>query len=248
MSKKEKEEKEEEKLIDIIISKDGFRNVQLFVDLSEYICSKKGINGKGLIINKFMNNKYGLAMKNIGIDIGWKLIKIDKQDTNKMSYFIIKNQLKNKCQMNKNKGYNVTFQYTEPTSPKSIHVQSQLKYELKCELVKEDIGLKVVRLFSSYDKYFNGIKGENGKSLIIDTIKDENFKNLNISKGWKLSKLGKRNVLKTSFIMLKNQLTAQASTAKKFGYELTFIDTNTKQNSISQPNSPNITKTKTKTK
>ena len=58
-----------------------------------------------------------------------------------------------------------------------------------------------------------------------------------IGLGWQLQKLGKRNVIKTSFIMLKNQLMAQASTAKKFGYELTFIDISVKQ-SASTPNSP----------
>ena len=102
------------------------------------------------------------------------------------------------------------------------------------------MGHKVVRLFDSYDKYFFGAKGDDGKGLIIDDYIDDDFEDLGIGLGWQLQKLGKRNVMKTSFIMLKNQLMAQASTAKKFGYELTFIDISIKQSS-STPNSPAIT-------
>merc|ERR1712154_737205 len=75
--------------------------------------------------------------------------------------------------------------------------------------------------------------------MVIDEILDEQCKAYGISKGWKLAKLGKRSVIKSSFIMLKNQLMAQSSTAKLKGYELTFIDENYKENSVSTPNSPN---------
>merc|ERR1712003_417204 len=131
------------------------------------------------------------------------------------------------------KGQNV-----EP-QPLEQKISSVVK-QVKCELIKEDLGLKVVRLFASYDKYFEAIKGDDGKGLVVDGYIDDDFEDFGIGLGWKLSKLGKRNVVKTSFIMLRNQLMAQASTAKKFGYELTFIDDTIKQNSSSSPNSPNI--------
>ena len=54
-----------------------------------------------------------------------------------------------------------------------------------------------------------------------------------------ITKLGKTS--KTGFIMIKNQLMAQASTSKKLGYELTFINSSIKKTSSSTPNSPKIT-------
>eukprot|EP01084_Bolivina_argentea_P103388 185194_1 len=111
---------------------------------------------------------------------------------------------------------------------------------LKCEMSKDDKGVKVVRLYDTYDKYIEVKKGENGKGMIVTACIDSNFKALGIGIGWQLSKLGKKNVMKKSFIMLRNQLLAQASTAHYTGYEVTFSDLNTKQNPSSQPNSPNI--------
>ena len=63
---------------------------------------------------------------------------------------------------------------------------------------------------------------------------------IGIGLGWQLQKLGKRNVKKTGFVKLKNELMAQASTGKKSGYELTFIDSSIGQTetSVSAPNSP----------
>merc|ERR1712228_1066716 len=82
--------------------------------------------------------------------------------------------------------------------------------------------------------------GANGKGMIVEEAIDAKFGEYGIGKGWKLSKLGRRNVIKSSFIMLKNQLMAQASTVKLKGYELTFIDGAFKENSASTPNSPNV--------
>merc|ERR1712083_183102 len=87
-------------------------------------------------------------------------------------------------------------------------------------------GSKTIKFWAKYDLYFEFKKGANGKGMMIDGVIDSKFGEYGVSKGWKLSKLGKRNVLKSSFIMLKNQLMAQASTAKTKGYELTFIDGN----------------------
>eukprot|EP01084_Bolivina_argentea_P094008 169022_1 len=105
--------------------------------------------------------------------------------------------------------------------------------KLKCELVKDEKVLKIVKLFDAFDKYFDAIKGDNGKGIIVNGYINDTFKDLGIGIGWKLSKLGGRSVSKTSFVMLKTQLIAKSRTAKQAGYELTFIN-----ESVSTPNSP----------
>merc|ERR1712154_186268 len=92
--------------------------------------------------------------------------------------------------------------------------------------IKDENICKIIKFYAKYELYFEVVKGENGKGMIVDKIVDNKLSEYGISKGWKLSKLGKRNVIKSSFIMLKNQLMAQATTAKTKGYELTFIDGN----------------------
>eukprot|EP00484_Ammonia_sp_Unknown_P004332 CAMPEP_0197077412 /NCGR_PEP_ID=MMETSP1384-20130603/212607_1 /TAXON_ID=29189 /ORGANISM="Ammonia sp." /LENGTH=1280 /DNA_ID=CAMNT_0042516279 /DNA_START=629 /DNA_END=4471 /DNA_ORIENTATION=+ len=273
---------EEEKILEIVSKKHGKRHVRLFASLDKYMSYEKGENGKGLRIASFMENKYGKAMQEKGLKVGWTLTKIAKQDATKMSLLIIKNQLNTQAQMNGAKGYNITFEgayeknggaedaqpepqqhvipmsaplqpvanmqateqmspMQEPLAPKqepnAMPLEAAKTDKLKSELVKEELGLKVVRLFDAYDKYFVGVKGDDGKGVVVEGFVDDDFEDYGIGIGWKLQKLGKRNVIKTSFLMLKNQLTAQASTAKKAGYELTFIDESV-TNSASQPNSP----------
>ena len=128
--------------------------------------------------------------------------------------------------------------FTEEKEQQSV--AKKIENVLKSELVKEENGSKTIKFFANYELYFKFSKGPNGKGMIVEEAIDAKFGEYGIGKGWKLSKLGRRNVIKSSFIMLKNQLMAQASTAKVKGYELTFIDDAFKENSASTPNSPNV--------
>ena len=50
--------------------------------------------------------------------------------------------------------------------------------KVKCELIKEDLGYKVVKLYDTYDKYFEASKGDGGKGLIVNKYVDNNFEDL----------------------------------------------------------------------
>eukprot|EP01084_Bolivina_argentea_P294265 506272_1 len=116
----------EDKLIEIISTKPNKITVRLFVELREYIISKKGNNGKGLIVNGFCDNKYGKEIENIGIKIGWKLTKIAKQNVSKMSLNIIENRLRKQTEMSKKKGYVVTFEYDDKYQDNKIETTTSV--------------------------------------------------------------------------------------------------------------------------
>ena len=46
--------------------------------------------------------------------------------------------------------------------------------------MKEELGFKVVRLFDTYDKYFEASKGDDGKGLVVDEYIDDDFEDLGI--------------------------------------------------------------------
>merc|ERR1712228_1006043 len=236
--------KTEEKIMEVVAKKDNIVQIRCFAALTEYILYRKGENGKGLMIESFVDNKYGKKMQESGIATEWILTKMEHQNVAKKSHFIVKNQLITLAQMNGKKGYVLTFECrTNNNSQKEKEQQSvakKIENVLKSELVKEENGSKTIKFFANYELYFKFSKGANGKGMIVEEAIDAKFGEYGIGKGWKLSKLGRRNVIKSSFIMLKNQLMAQASTAKLKGYELTFIDDAFKENSASMPNSPNI--------
>eukprot|EP00485_Elphidium_margaritaceum_P010770 CAMPEP_0202687948 /NCGR_PEP_ID=MMETSP1385-20130828/3495_1 /ASSEMBLY_ACC=CAM_ASM_000861 /TAXON_ID=933848 /ORGANISM="Elphidium margaritaceum" /LENGTH=854 /DNA_ID=CAMNT_0049342813 /DNA_START=110 /DNA_END=2674 /DNA_ORIENTATION=- len=248
-------------ILEIVSKKHGKRHVRLFVELDKYIaCRAAEPDGNGLQIESFRDNEYGASMQEKGLKRGWRLTKIDKLEVAALTLAGIKEKVAAHMTAGGSGGYNITFEGDHggggaktPTMQASKNVTPSLtpakdvfadaqksassSSSLKSELVKEELGSKVVRLFDVYEKYFTAGKGKDGKGLVIESVVDEGFTEHGVGVGWQLQKLGKRNVSKTSFIMLRNQLMAQASTAKKFGYELTFIDTESKKSS-SQPSSP----------
>merc|ERR1712228_880537 len=51
--------KTEEKIMEVVAKKDNIVQIRCFAALTEYILYKKGENGKGLMIESFVDNKYG---------------------------------------------------------------------------------------------------------------------------------------------------------------------------------------------
>eukprot|EP01083_Nonionella_stella_P031684 86744_1 len=237
----------DEKIIEVISKKDNLFHLRLFTEFNNYVAFRKGEQGKGIQIETFCDNKYGQTMGSLGVQIGWKVTKIRAQDVTKLKFFIIKNQLQHEARQCGKKGYDITLKKSVLLANIKVETDAQMKPQvveppkrsgLKCELVQKEKGIRVLRLFATFDKYIETKAGEKGKGMVVSGYIDYYIQELGVNIGWKLSKLGKKNVNKTSFIMLRNQLLAQSCIAKD-GYELTFSDPTIPQSNKSQKKSKN---------
>ena len=94
------------------------------------------------------------------------------------------------------------------------------------EIVSKKHGKRHIRLFVPLDQYIVYKKGDNGKGLQIDSFCDNKYGKMMEEKGlkigWKLTKIAKQDATKMSLFVIKNQLTNQAQTSGKNGYNITF--------------------------
>lgn len=99
-------------VMEMITDEPNTKHIRLFHPITKYMNGKKGNNHKGYIIAELLeNNEYGKALKEIGIENGWKLVQIGSStNITSISYFIVKNQLANEFRRGGNTGYEVCFE------------------------------------------------------------------------------------------------------------------------------------------
>eukprot|EP01083_Nonionella_stella_P263290 894535_1 len=94
--------------IEIINDENDIKTIRLFHNIDKYIKSSSEKGPKGYLISAF-NKKFGDDLKECGVDIGWKLVKLGPKDVTKAFYQMTKTNVDVEFKNSKNKGYQVTF-------------------------------------------------------------------------------------------------------------------------------------------
>ena len=211
---------------------DGFDDLDSLKDLTEQDLIDMGIDKKGH--RKKILRKGGANIDNTMSPEPPKPVPT-KPIPNKT---LPSKQLPNKPSINENK---------EPESKGNVtsHPTKIIKIKNKyIELIKQSNGIRAVKLYFELNEYIVSEKGKKGKGLMIKDIKNNdcgiNMKKCGINIGWELIKMDKKDVTKTGFMILNNQLQNACSLGGKHGYILTFKGT--ESISMNKPTSPRAPK------
>jgi len=94
--------------VEVIESTDNEIILRLYHNMDKYISGSAEKGPKGYKIEQF-HKMFGDELKNAGIEIGWKLMKIGDKSVENAFYQMIKNNLSVEFKNSQNKGYLVTF-------------------------------------------------------------------------------------------------------------------------------------------
>lgn len=124
------------KTAELITKTDGKRTVRLYQSYDKYFISTDVEKGKQLKIKEILNdNPYGIELSKLGIQNGWILTQIGKdEDATKLMYMIAKNRLLSLAKIGKKSGYDLTFQGKEieinNKGPQILHSMSDHKQNI----------------------------------------------------------------------------------------------------------------------
>ena len=94
--------------VEVIEDGDNCKTLRLYHNMDKYIKSAAEKGPKGYKIVEF-NKMFGNDLKELGVDIGWKLTKLGPKDVSKAFYQMTKTNLGVEFRNANNKGYEVTF-------------------------------------------------------------------------------------------------------------------------------------------
>ena len=158
---------QEQKMMEVVSKEDDIVKIRCFAPLNEYISSKRGKYGKGLIIERFECNEYGKKMKASGIKIGWILTRMDKHKVINKSYNFIKKKLKMIAKIYQKDGYELTFQRPKEKKMKPDAVKDDTCTDTTSDVVKSP-------KLDHFDGYFNDYADEmDVENLKLTMTKEE---------------------------------------------------------------------------
>jgi len=118
----------------------------------------------------------------------------------------------------------------KPTTPKSTASprtsrRSGSSSRPPLEMIEDGGNNKVIRLYHNIDKYIKSAaeKGPKGYKIVeYNKMFGNDLKELGVEIGWKLTKLGKKDVSKAFYQMTKTNLGVEFRNCQNKGYEVTF--------------------------
>merc|ERR1712154_605253 len=99
--------------VEVVEDSEKEKTLRLYHNLDKYIKGSAEKGPRGYKIAEFQK-MFGSDLKNVGVDIGWKLTKLGKKDVSKAFYQMTRTNIGVEFRNSQNKGYEVTFSAPDP--------------------------------------------------------------------------------------------------------------------------------------
>ena len=217
--------------------KNKIKKVKLFQTYDKFFVAEGNSKNRGFQVASICNNEFGKAFSKMGIDAGWRVTKIDKTQLKMISFPMLKNQLVSIGQKAGDKGYYLIFDGNPPKKEDESKVEDNdglpsLGNAAPVSLGKNSVELindyrdtKVLKIKHSLDKYidFEAVSGPKGYKISGFKAKFGNdLKQFGIDIGWRVCKLGDKDVSNMFTQMIKTNLDVEWRNNKANGIVITF--------------------------
>ena len=221
------------------------KKIKLYQEYDKYMIGKGNNNNKGFIIKNILSNEFGNALNELGINIGWKIISCANKKLGNKSFIMLKNQISAASKSNKN-GYDVIFvnenidendnnNDNDDDEEKNFENKKKIdndrpisprKNKQSIEIIEDNNNIKTIILHHSIEKYIKGEAYSGGKGYKIKKFNKmfgNDLKEIGIDINWQLIKLGKKDVSKMFFTIIRTNLGVEWRNNQHKGFQVTFI-------------------------
>eukprot|EP00483_Globobulimina_turgida_P010984 UN11005 len=220
------------------------KKIKMYQEFRHFFSAEASDGNKGFVIKQMSKNEFGAALSDLGVGEGWKIIECANKVLGNKMFAMLKNQITAASRKNRANGYEVVFEKakekaqtsadlddkksqnvtTKARSPRGGNTKKN-KNKQRVEVIADGDGVKTLRLYHNMDKYLRSSAEKGRRGFVIAAFVKmfgDDLKECGVDIGWKLVKLGSKDVSKAFYQMTKTNLGVEFRNHKNKGYEGTF--------------------------